>query len=58
MEVIRMGKFIASLIVASIVFMTTIGPKKATLWMFKQAAKAYEKGPISHSQFTRQLTSR
>lgn len=51
-----MGKLMVSMIVASILFMAAIGPKKATLWMFKQAAKVYEKGPISHFQFTSELT--
>ena len=53
-----MGKFMASVIVASVLFMMAVGPKKAVLLMFKEAAKAHQKGPISHSEFTRQLTSK
>lgn len=58
LEVIRMGKFMALVIVGSVLYMAAVGPKKAVLFMFKEAAKVYQKGPISHSEFTRQLTSK
>jgi hypothetical protein len=53
-----MGEFMASVITVSILFMAAIGPKKAVLFMFKEAAKVHDKGPISHSQFTMQLTKK
>lgn len=53
-----MGKFMALVIVGSVLYMAAVGPKKAVLFMFKEAAKVYQKGPISHSEFTRQLTSK
>lgn len=51
-----MGKFMASVIIGSILFIMAVGPKRAVQFMFKESAKAHQKGPISHSEFTRQLT--
>jgi hypothetical protein len=56
MEVIRMSKFIALLISISIAMMVVMGPKRAILWMAQKAVQAHIQGPMSYSEYTRQLT--